>query len=328
MARLRFRFVLPRSRSRMGRSDVLKSLTAEETDIPRPLFSPDGRYVAYSRVVDTTSKQKDVFLIPLDGGPEIPLVESPADDDVFGWLPAGQNFLYRSDRDRAYRWDDEIWMIRVVDGKPQGTPRLVRTGLPCAEAKHCLGPVQTPTRGWAFYYSDYSKAQKGTHPDVYIADFDLEEGRIAGEPRPASERFRGDTCRTPGWSPDGQYLAYYHRLKERCSWPRNPAFLVIRSMQTGHERAIELGENRHSSRPRWCGPRMDARSCFRPSLGVSVRCFGSTWKAASSRPSDRLRTTSHLEVNKYRSVGPPTGKRFMRVATATNKERDTATARS
>ncbi len=224
-----------------GSTQVLKSLTAEDTDIPGPRFSPDGRHVAYSRVVDTASKQKDVFLIPSAGGPETPVVESPADDDVFGWLPDGQNFLYRSDHNPEGRWDDEIWMIRVVDGKPQGSPRLVRTGLPRAEAKYCLGPVQTPTRGWVYYYSDYSKAQKGNHPDVYIADFDLEEGRIVGEPRPASERFRGDTCRVASWSPDGQYLAY-HTGSRILRWPRNPAFLVIRSMQTGHERAIELGE--------------------------------------------------------------------------------------
>ena len=46
--------------------------------------------MAYDREVDTDSKQQDIFLIPLDGGEEIPLIEHPADDCVLGWLPDSQ----------------------------------------------------------------------------------------------------------------------------------------------------------------------------------------------------------------------------------------------
>jgi len=70
-----------------GSPRVLKTLTPEEHNLPRVRLSPDGHYVAYCRVPDAASQQEDVFLIPLDGGPEIHLIESPADDHVFGCYP-------------------------------------------------------------------------------------------------------------------------------------------------------------------------------------------------------------------------------------------------
>jgi len=236
-----------------GSTRVLKSLTAEETDNPRPLFSPGGRYVVYSRVMDTASKQQDIFLIPLDGGPEIPLVESPADDNVFGWVPYHKwsfspweheiwmNFLFRSDRRGK---EDEIWMIRVADGKPLGIPRLVSKGLPSSSARFPLGPVRTPTRGWVFYYREEKAKGRKYVGSVYVATLDPETGKVLTAPEPVSQSTpERPYLSSPDFSRDGKYLAYHvaPAAKESPEGPLyGPGNIVIRTLETGREREVTL----------------------------------------------------------------------------------------
>lgn len=132
-----------------GSTRVLKVLAPEEHNNPMPLFSPDGRYVSYDRVMNASSVEEDIVLIPLAGGPEIPLLEGPADDYQLGWLPDGRSLLFVSDRllvsNRGGR-GLQVWVIQVEGGKTVGLPRLVgqRAAYPFR------GPVCTPT-GWAFY---------------------------------------------------------------------------------------------------------------------------------------------------------------------------------
>jgi hypothetical protein len=134
-----------------GSARVLKVLAPEEHNNPMPLFTPDGRHVSFDRMMDAASVEEDIVLIPLAGGPEIPLLEGPADDHQLGWLPDGRSLLFFSDRlfvsDRGGR-GLQVWMIQVEGGKPVGLPRLVGQRPPSYPFR---GPVRTPTGGWAFY---------------------------------------------------------------------------------------------------------------------------------------------------------------------------------
>ncbi|UCE49605.1 MAG: PD40 domain-containing protein, partial [Phycisphaerales bacterium] len=195
----------------------------------------DGRYVAYGRITDTVSQHEDIFLIPLDNGPEIPLVESPADNDVLAWMPDGKNLLFRSDRRGQ---GDDAWMIRVVDGRPQGVPRLVKKGIP----RNLEGPVRTPTGGWAFYYREWGPYVLMSN--TYTATLDPDTGKLSTDPKLVSPSIAvWERVLSPDFSHDGKYLAYYvapaaERSPEGSQY--GPGNIIIRSLETGQEREISL----------------------------------------------------------------------------------------
>ncbi len=218
-----------------GSTRILKTFTPEENGHPRPRFSPDGRYVVYGRLLSKKSGREDIYLIPLDGGPEILAVESPAHDDVLCWLPDGETLLFRSDR-RGEGWD--AWAIRIVDGKPVGVPRLVKEGI----SWNTRGPVRTPTGGWAFYYKQRPPLEPINH--VYLAAIDPETGKLTGAPKRVSKPGDGrERAISPAFSRDGKHLAYFVAPAfEKTPEGRRygPGNIVIRSLESGQEREVAL----------------------------------------------------------------------------------------
>ncbi|MGH2620990.1 MAG: TolB family protein, partial [Anaerolineales bacterium] len=206
-------------------------------------FSPDGRYIAYDYPPRQDSDNRDVFLLSAQGGREVPLVEHPADDLLLGWTPDGNHLLFASDRSGSM----SAWMIRVQDGKPQGSPELVKPDIGQAVP---LGF----TRAGSYYYG----LVIGTS-DIYTAEFDPATGRVASEPQKATQRFTGSNF-APAWSPDGQFLAY------RSSRP-GPQVVIgfraevisIRSLRTGEERDLPPNLLESWGPIRWS---LDGRSLF------------------------------------------------------------------
>jgi Tol biopolymer transport system component len=183
-------------------------------------FSPDGRYIAYDLAQQQDSGNRDIFLLPVDGSREIRLVEHPADDHLLGWTPDGNHILFASDRSGTM----SAWLLRVVDGKPQGSPELVKSD---------IGQVISIglTRTGSFYYGLVT----GTS-DIYTADFDPATGKVVTQPENGTQRFVGSNS-SPAWSPDGQYLAY---ISHNRNWLANqrPEVITIRSLKTGEEREL------------------------------------------------------------------------------------------
>jgi Tol biopolymer transport system component len=185
-------------------------------------LSPDGRFLVYDQPGPGDGKERDIFLFSVEGGQEIPLVRHPADDFNAVWMPDGKRVLFVSDRTGT----NGFWAIHVADGKPQGSPELLKGGV-----ERRLRPNGF-TRQGSFYYS--LSAGKG---DVYVAEVDLAAGKVLRQPAPVAARFAGSNS-APSWSPDGRRLAYYSQRSEnqRVGGPT----LVIYSVETGEERDVPV----------------------------------------------------------------------------------------
>jgi Tol biopolymer transport system component len=200
-----------------GSLRVLKTLDWFPTNLK---FSPAGRYIAYDLSQQRDSGNRDIFLLDADGSREIPLVEHPADDHLLGWTPDGNHILFASDRSGSM----SAWMIGVTDGKPQGSPDLVKPDI------GQVIPIGF-TRSGSFYYG----LVIGTS-DVYTAEFDPATARVLTQPQNATQRFVGSNS-SPAWSPDGQYLAYISHNRHWLAAQR-PESISIRSLKTGEERDL------------------------------------------------------------------------------------------
>ena len=198
-----------------GSARVLKALGSSGA---RVRFSPDGRYIAYDSPQQPGSREHDIFLLALDGGREIPLVQHPANDAALDWTPDGKRILFRSDRTGT----EGLWLIQVADGKPQGTPRLVGPG-----------PGNFTPMGFTQNGSYYYEVNRTTR-DVYIAELDLATGKLLAPPSPAAQRFVGSNDR-PAWSPDGRQLLY---LSRRAPGLWGARALCVRSTESGEVREL------------------------------------------------------------------------------------------
>jgi serine/threonine protein kinase/Tol biopolymer transport system component len=156
----------------------------------RAFLSPNGRYVTYDFEHEDDLTHHDIYLMDLDGGNEIPLIEHPANDRLCGWTPDGRRVVFTSDRSSKR----DLWMIEVASGLPQGQPqKLISqfTGWPIGF-----------TADGSFYYGVETQAS-----NVYVVALDSAGLSFDGEPELASSQFVGTT--TMGeWSPDGSLLAY------------------------------------------------------------------------------------------------------------------------
>jgi len=151
-------------------------------------LSPDDRYLTYGVAVEADGGNVDIRLLALDGGPDRPLVRHPANDQLVGWVPGTDEVLFLSDRDGT----EDLWAIRVIDGAPDGPPRMVQRNM------GRVGPLGFTSDGTLSY--TIGKAVYSTG----VAPFDLAAGTVTmksavgilGNNQPAT------------WSPDGEDLAF------------------------------------------------------------------------------------------------------------------------
>ena len=201
-----------------GSARVLKTVTRgfHSADL-----SPDGHYIVYDFAPDQNSPNRDIFVLATDGSRESPLVQHPADDFSPRWMPDGEGVVFFSDRSGTVG----LWAIRVADGKPQGSPTLV---------KKDIGRVDPLgfTRNGSFYYG----LETDKH-DVYTATLDPTTGKVS-PPTLATQHFVG-LNRSPAWSPDGKYLAYLSNAGGSSDFDSGSAIL-IRSLVTGEEKEVPL----------------------------------------------------------------------------------------
>src|SRR5205807_706040 len=196
-----------------GSVRVLKTLEAWGTPLGLGL-SPNGRYVVYAFTARKDYAERDIFILATDGSREVPLVTQPADDSYPVWTPDGSGILFLS----ARAGSTGAWYLRVVDGRPQGSPELVKR-----DVGHIV-PIGFTPNG-SLYYKEWSDMA-----ELYTATLDPTSGTIRGQPTTVTQRPVFENGEV--WSPNGQYLAYSSR---RASVQGEVRIIVIRSLQTGEE---------------------------------------------------------------------------------------------
>ena len=83
-----------------------------------PLFSPDGRTIAFTGEYDGNV---DVYTVPVAGGVPRRLTWHPGADAAVAWSPDGQRILFRSARDSASRYT-KLYSLPVNGGQPTPLP--------------------------------------------------------------------------------------------------------------------------------------------------------------------------------------------------------------
>lgn len=183
-------------------------------------FSPDGKYIAYDISQEEKAyEKKNIFLLSVDGSTETPLIEHPAIDTVIDWTPDGKGLLFISDRTGT----QDVWLIRLAGGKPQGDAQLLKPGVGRIE------PLGVTSRGELYY------GLSGGTTDVYVVRIDPRTGKILAPPRKAVWQYEGHNA-YPDYSPDGKLLAYISSPGMPTNRPRRA--LGILSLETGQIREL------------------------------------------------------------------------------------------
>jgi Tol biopolymer transport system component len=108
-------------------------------------LSPDGRHIVYDYPAVEGSTDRDVFILPTDGGEAVPLVARSADDHQPFFAPDGRGVLFLS-QEPGNGSSGSAWFVPVANGKAAGQPELLNPD---------LGPDAIPigfTRNGSFYY--------------------------------------------------------------------------------------------------------------------------------------------------------------------------------
>jgi Tol biopolymer transport system component len=111
----------------MKPSGPARRLASQGGNLSHPVFSPDGRWIAYYAIL---GDQRDIWTIPVAGGSPIRFTDDPAPDYHPAWSPDGAKLAFVSEREGAGR----IYVEAVWDGKPAGPPRRLETGELTCEA--------------------------------------------------------------------------------------------------------------------------------------------------------------------------------------------------
>lgn len=170
---------------------IARPVTMHEAHDMGPVFSPDGRSIAFS---SNRHGSYDVFVVPTHGGKPKRVTFDSATDMVNGWSPDGKNLLFASTRSTEYPSSFELYSISVDGGQARRISKNEgKEGVYSAKGDR-IAYVRGPGT-W------YRKGYRGSsNDDIWISNAD------GGNNFQLTTSNCQDT--SPMWSPDGQYIYY------------------------------------------------------------------------------------------------------------------------
>jgi TolB protein len=153
-------------------------------------WSPDGKTLAFCGL---RSNNFDIYTVPVEGGPEQRLTDSPAKDDGPEYTPDGQFIYFNSDRTRSM----QIWRM-----KPDGAAQEQVTK---DDLNNWFPHVSPDGQQMVFITYETGVVDHPENKDVQLRLMNLRTGSITV----LAKLFGGQgTMNVPSWSPNSQYLAF------------------------------------------------------------------------------------------------------------------------
>jgi tricorn protease len=188
---------------------VARPITMHEAHDVGPIFSPDGRWIAFS---SNRHGQYDVFVVPSYGGKPRRLTFDSAQDNALGWTPDGKGVVFSSTRGTAFPYAAELYVVPLEGGQEKKLPFLEAKDAVFSPAGNAVGFVRGPGT-W------YRKNYRGSsNDDIWLATPDGANVRRLTD-------FPGQDT-SPMFSPDGKRLYYVTELQG------GPANIVVQDLDS------------------------------------------------------------------------------------------------
>ncbi len=267
------------SRSRLWLFDnaggTPRPLTAEAASSSNPVWSPDGRWIAFeSRRGDDEASQ--IYAIPLDGGEAQRLTSVPTGASAAKWFPDGQHVAFvsriwtdldtwdaqgkrqkerKDSKDTARAWnqapvrywatwlDDReahLYRVALAGGEPVAITRGRGVKL-AGEAGAGSYAIAPDGREVAVTVDSDSTGVEG-NLDIHLLPLAGGDSRNVTADNPANDS-------GPSYSPDGRWLAYSKQGTRGFYADRQRLTLVDR--RSGEQRAITDDIDRSIGNPQW-----------------------------------------------------------------------------
>jgi tricorn protease len=170
---------------------VARPVTMHERHDTTPVFSPDGRKIAFS---SNRHGSYDVFVVPVQGGRPTRLTYDSADEFVTGWTPDGKNVLFSAQRGADFPRRFEMYCVPATGGRVKQISSFEGREGVVAPAGDLMAYVRGPGT-W------YRKGYRGSsNDDIWVCKLD-------GSANQQFTSFPGQDT-SPMWAPDGKALYY------------------------------------------------------------------------------------------------------------------------
>lgn len=169
-----------------------RRLTVDEGVESSPVFSPDGKLIAFSAQYDGNT---DVFIVPVQGGIPIRLTWHPGNDLAKGFTPDGKSVLFTSQRAVFTNRYAQFFTVPITGGYPTALEiPTAWSGTYSPDGRFvAYNPLQDNFRQWKHY-------RGGTNSTIWI--FSLQDKSIVKVPQPQG----GSNDAGPVWIGDHIYF--------------------------------------------------------------------------------------------------------------------------
>jgi tricorn protease len=246
-----------------------RRLTSDPGEKYAPVFSPDGKQIAYSAQVDGNI---DVYLLPIEGGVPKRLTYHPGADGVQGFTPDGKSVMFTSSRAAFNNRYRKLFTVPVVGGVETEleVPNAARAAWSPDGKRIVYNPFSPAFLQWKHY-------RGGTNSILWV--FTRGDKSVVRIPQPATHSndvdpmWIGDTIYFRS-DRDGEFNLYAYDVKTKAvrALTRHTDFPVLNAAASGgnivyeqagylhtldlasgqaHKLTIGVNSDLGLSRPRW-----------------------------------------------------------------------------